>query len=207
MSNIKHWFDNEVGEIAAANMYLDAIIDPILDAANANVAFTKLKDLTLSLGEEFSEITWDQAGTSPQNKVLTGQSLELTAMITGATLTQMALTIPGFVTQPTGADGAGIISQVGYNQVDNALPIEIKKVTGDVETTDEGEMLILPVSGIEANPTWTMNGKDQKAYECKFTIYKSSRFTVAAGGNIGAKFYAFTRDYLTAGHVDDADQP
>ena len=177
-----NFFGDKHGSLGPCNVYLDP------DGINLFLGATK--DTKLPITQSLSDIMGDQYGTSPINKVFTGEELMLETELVRGTAERLSEVWQGFNMKK---DSSGAItsiyysSVVGLSQRQIAKPIRLVKVVGLAEATEGGALansIVLLACAPHAEAEFPYDAATQRTVPIKFKVYPSDVYTDDKGSPI-----------------------
>lgn len=113
----------------------------------------------------------DATGTNPHDGTIVGRHMMVEANLTGLSLAQLAVLIPG-ATLSDGAQKSLILNNpVGMSQRENAGELIIKPIDSGVVSVDETEWISIPLAFPEPDFDFKFDLEGQKVFNSKFKCF------------------------------------
>jgi hypothetical protein len=192
------FFGDPFGDLGPYNFYWDA---PILTGdPGANTYLGGTKGTTIAISDTKTDITWDQGGTDPQNRILTGRSVMVNLALAQATLVRIRALLQGFEIYGTaGAEGFALSFSLGESDADVRKVLKAVKVIGGVDSTDPNDIMFFPLAAPMVEGAETAgDAETQRQFAGSFYCYRSEEYLTAVSGKPCS---GFSKAAIDNGHV------
>ncbi|HUS89445.1 MAG TPA: hypothetical protein VMW91_08790 [Desulfosporosinus sp.] len=199
MSNEAFFFGNKNLDLGPANIYYDASI--FTGDGGTDVLFGGTQGLTINMAVEKADLTYDQYGTSPANRVATGQSLTVAASLVQLTTQRMENALQGFVSyENTGGSLIGFSweSILGEADSDIEAPLKVVLVNAGIESTDPDNIIYIPNAAPMVESELSYDAATQRVLAITWNCYRRSGFISSVSGK---ELFLFSQSMLDNGLV------
>lgn len=199
MSNSSNFFGDANGDLGPAKI----IFDPVIQTGDTGqeISLGDTQGMTFRFTVSKTDLTSDQDGTEAFNRVSTGELCELEINLVKTSLEILQAVTQGFDSYTGGSEGASFAAAIGQDDLSIALPLELIKIEGGVESADNDDKLIIPNAAPMTEAELVYDAGTQRVYNVKFRCYKSTTYVRAVDQK---PLYAFLRSALNKGHVSVA---
>jgi hypothetical protein len=200
MSNIDNFFGGSNLTLGPADLIWDA---PVFTGdTGLDLYLGGTQGLSIQKAIQKADLTKDQYGTSPANKVATGQDLMVTATLVELQLDRLEAVFPGFqhYTNTAGATiGFGWESVLGQkdSDIERVLKINLLNPNG-TRSTDPDKIIYIANAAPNVDTEIAFDPETQRAISIEFTGYRRPRFVSSV---TGAELYYFSQSMVDNGIV------
>lgn len=199
MSNFVNFFGGRDLTLGPANLYYDPIIQT--GDGGENLFLGGTQGLSLSPSVEKADLTKDQYGTSAADRVVTGQSLTLSASLVELQLDRLNAVLQGFEHyMSTGGSTLGFTWENVLGQADSDIlkPMKIVLVKAGNETTDPDEILYVCNTAPMVDTELVFDASSQRVLALEWHCYRRPKYVSAETGN---ELFWFSQSALNNGLV------
>ena len=154
--------------------------------------------VTVRISDDSVDLKSDQSGTSPEDTVITGTTVEVELALAEITMARLATALGQTAFgSDTGVPGE---NKVGYSMADNAQSLLLKKYVDGIESTDAADQIRFPAACPMSDIELSYDAENQRVLKVKFKCFKT---TVSANwgtsGSINKEvFYIFGDETATS---------
>jgi hypothetical protein len=199
MSNLSNFYGDSNMTLGPANLYHNPSIGTIYTGENLLLGGTQ--GLAINKAIEKGDLTKDQYGTSPANRVVTGQSLSVSASLVELTLERLNASMQGFEHYiATGGATLGFSWEDVLGQSDDKIerPLKFVLIEGDGETTDPDKIIYVPNAAPMVDTEITFDASTQRVLALEWHCYRRPRWKSAVTGK---EIFLFSQSMLDNGLV------
>ncbi len=153
-------------------------------AAGVEVELGKTKGVNFRLREDAADITYDQTGTGPWDRVTTGKVCEVECNFANLSYDLLEQILPteaewwgtaGTPTPGISNDALDIRLGLGTSHRDNAKRLIIKPYVNGVPSADEEDWITVPLAFPTVNIDWAYDATSQRVANCVFHAFPVSQ--------------------------------
>ena len=202
MSIEAFFFGNKNLDLGPANIYYNASI--FTGDGGTDELFGGTQGLTINMAVEKADLTFDQYGTSPANRVATGQSLTVAASLVQLTTQRLENALQGFKSyESTGGSLLGFSweSVIGEADADIEKPLRLVLLsptgTGE-ESTDPDDIIFIPNAAPMVEAEIAYDASSQRVIAITWNCYRRSKYISSVSGK---ELFMFSQSMLNSGLV------
>lgn len=195
MSNTSNFWGNTNGALGPAVV----VVDPIVQTGDSGSAINlgDTQGVTVRFTQEKSDLTSDQDGTQPFNRVVTGELCEVECNLVKTSHTILEAVMQGYTANASGAEGGQQASAIGEADLDIALPLGLTLFKDGAASSDPDDELLFPLAAPMGEWEVAYDAGTQRVINVKFRCYKDPQYVDSAGKPL----FFFTREAVNNGHV------
>ncbi len=120
-----------------------------------------------------ADILFDQLGTAPADKIMTGRKITVTVPLAQATQEALALVAKGIWHDPTTGTMLSITNPVGERYKVNSRVLKLVKIIGGIISTNDDDMFYIPHSAPVFAADLKYDATAQRVFPMAFDVYVS----------------------------------
>lgn len=187
MSNISNFFGDETLALGPANIYHNPSIGTLY-TSTSSLFLGGTQGLSISQSIEKADLTYDQYGTSPANKQVTGQTLTISASLVQLTLDRINAILQGIEHYKNTAGATiGFSWESVLGQRDTSIEVPLKIILidtdlGGIETTDADKIIYIPNAAPMVDTELSFDAATQRVMSLEWNGYRRSKWKSTTTG-------------------------
>jgi hypothetical protein len=199
MSNLSNFYGDSNMTLGPANIYYNPSIGSLY--VGTDLALGGTQGLSIAKAIEKGDLTKDQYGTSPANRVVTGQSQTVTASLVELTLERLNAIMQGFEHYTaTGGATLGFSWEDVLGQADDKIekPLKFALIEGDGETTDPDKIIYIPNAAPMVDTEISYDASTQRVLALDWNCYRRPKWKSTVTGK---ELFLFSQSMVDNGLV------
>ena len=137
----------------------------------------------VTIEESSQQLKTDQSGETPEDDMITGTVVKVSAALADISLENMAFMLKGSVETETTKKKVVIVPNAGTSLMTNAKKLVIKPYVSGIPTTDANKWITLFKAGIRAQLDLTYDASTQRVIKFEATGYPDDNTEIGCFGD------------------------